>query len=122
MNHLLYISIAVILSNNLLIKNPVVHIGKIKAGQKKEITFIIKNNNAKPIKILSVSSTCGCTIPKYPGVLPANKNTEITAIFDSKGMTGFVKKDLVLVVEDQLKFYKLSFTCEVISSPTSLLP
>ena len=95
--------------SSISIVNANVDIGKVKEGAKKEVVFKVKNNFKKDIRIYSVSSTCGCTIPNYPNTLKANKVTEIKAIFDSKDMKGKVKKELVLVIDDETKYYKLSF-------------
>jgi len=100
------VSSLTILENN-------INIGTIKEGSKRVVIFRVKNNLKKDIRIYSISSTCGCTVAEYPNQLKANKTTEVKAIFDSKDMKGKVKKDLVLVVDDEVKYYKLSFIAVV---------
>lgn len=96
------ISSITILENN-------INIGTIREGAKRVVIFKVKNNLKKDIRIYSISSTCGCTVADYPNQLKANKTTEVKATFDSKDIKGKVKKDLVLVVDDDIKYYKLSF-------------
>lgn len=103
----------IILVGSIIIVNPEINIGSIKEGNKQEIVFKVKNVSNKPIKVYSVTSTCGCTIPKFPDVLIPNSTTKIKAVFDSKGMKGKIRKELVLIVSDSVKYYKLSFYADV---------
>ncbi|MDP1842310.1 MAG: DUF1573 domain-containing protein [Sediminibacterium sp.] len=107
------IGIISISTSSLVFFNQSIDLGKIRTSEKREIIFKIMNTSNKNIRIYSVSSSCGCTIPKYPTVLISKKTTYVNAIFDPKGFKGDIKKDLVLVVEDSQKYYKLSFTAFV---------
>jgi hypothetical protein len=69
--------------------------GKITEGQKLDVSFRFKNTGDKPLVILSVRPSCGCTAaepPKEP-IAPGAEGT-ITASFNSQGREGLNKKDI----------------------------
>ncbi|MBX9892696.1 MAG: DUF1573 domain-containing protein [Chitinophagaceae bacterium] len=109
----IFVSISFFIASITILNNDI-NIGNILVGEKRLVTFKIRNNSKRPIKIYSVTSTCGCTIPAFPKELKAESITDITAHFDSKGILGTIRKDLVLVIDDEKKFYKLSFSAKCI--------
>ena len=90
-----------------------IDLGEIKEGKASEIDFAISNISDKSVRIYSVTTTCGCTIVKYPNSILPKQTIKIHATFDSKGYAGPVKKEIVLVVDDELKYYKLQFVAKV---------
>ncbi|MFN9998198.1 MAG: DUF1573 domain-containing protein, partial [bacterium] len=50
--------------NILEIKASNIELGKIREGSKVNVFFDVYNPTKKTIRLYSVSSTCGCTIPK----------------------------------------------------------
>ncbi len=60
-------------------------IGKIKKGQKVEVTYRFKNTGDKPLIINSVNPGCGCTIAEKPEkpILPG-KEDKIVAMFNTE--------------------------------------
>lgn len=101
-------------TGSLSIKNKSVNIGSIVEGKTISINFEIKNISNKSVNIFSVSTTCGCTIVKYPKKVDAKKHIFINATFNSKGFIGPVKKELVLITDDSLKYYKMEIIGRVI--------
>lgn len=79
------------------------------------MVFKVKNSSSKSIKIFSATSTCGCTSFNYPAYLNPNVISEIKVKFNSKGFSGNVEKNVVLVLDNETKFYKLSFFTNVIN-------
>lgn len=102
-----------LLKSSIEIKNKSVNIGNIKQGKIATVDFEIKNISKNSIKIYSVTSTCGCTIVEYPKQILANQNIIIKATFNSSGFIGPVKKDLVLITNDPLKYYKMELLARV---------
>jgi len=96
------------------IKNNSIKIGDLKQGKIATVNFELKNISKNTIQIFSVSSTCGCTIVQYPKQITANQKIIIKATFNSSGFIGPVKKELVLITNDALKYYKMEFSARVI--------
>lgn len=96
------------------IKNNSLKIGDLKQGKIATVNFELKNISKNTIQIFSVSSTCGCTIVEYPKQIIANQKIIIKATFNSTGFIGPVKKELVLITNDALKYYKMELSARVI--------
>lgn len=112
---LLSISVNCYSQNNCLkLKTNNIDIGIVKEGTTVELFFEIENPTKKVVKLFSVSSTCGCTIPQYPNYIYPNQQSKIRAQFNSTGFSGRIKKELVLVTNDSIRYYKLSFFAQVI--------
>lgn len=62
--------------------------------------FVFTNSSGRPVKILNVSASCGCTTPAWTKepVLPG-KAGFIKASFDPKGRPGFFNKSLTLITD-----------------------
>lgn len=99
--------------NVLSIENDSINAGLIKKNAVKEVIYKVTNLTGNEYKIYSVSSSCGCTVPKYPESIKPKQQIEIKAIFNSKGYTGKVQKELVLVTDTPDKYYKLMFFANV---------
>jgi hypothetical protein len=98
----------------LRVKTNNIELGKVKEGAIVNVFFKIVNPTRKKIRLYSVSSTCGCTIPHYPNYINSGQEVRIKAQFNSSGFLGRIKKELVLVTDDSYKYYKLVFTAQVI--------
>jgi len=96
------------------IKNKSINIGDIKQGEIATVDFEVKNISKNTIQIYSVTSTCGCTIVEYPKQIIANQKIIIKATFNSTGFIGPVNKELVLITNDALKYYKMELSARVI--------
>ena len=67
--------------------------GEIQEGTKARQVFKFTNTGDKPLTIMSVKASCGCTTPKWPKepIMPG-ETAEIEAVFNSSGRVGrFVK-------------------------------
>jgi hypothetical protein len=62
--------------------------------------FVFTNNSARPVKILKVQASCGCTTPGWSkeAVAPG-KQGFIQASYDPKGRPGFFSKSLTVTTD-----------------------
>lgn len=72
--------------------------GKIKRGKPVTCDFIFQNISSKPIAILQVQTSCGCTTPHYPQtpVLPS-KSDKINVGYDANTAGVFRKTIFVQI-------------------------
>lgn len=62
--------------------------------------FVFTNNSARPVKILNVQASCGCTTPGWSkDIIPQGKQGFIQASFDPKGRPGFFSKSLTVTTD-----------------------
>ncbi len=62
--------------------------------------FIFTNNAGRPVKILSVHASCGCTTPGWSqSPVPQGKTGFIKASFDPKGRPGYFNKSLAITTD-----------------------
>ena len=62
--------------------------------------FIFTNNSSRPVRILSVQPSCGCTTPDWTKEpVPAGKTGYVQASFDPKGRPGFFNKSLTVATD-----------------------
>lgn len=84
--------------------------GRIKEGRVLKHNFILKNESAKILNILSVNTSCGCTVSKVKKakLFPGEK-TIVEAKFETKGYSGIVLQQVYLQTDDP-KNQILTFT------------
>jgi archaellum component FlaF (FlaF/FlaG flagellin family) len=65
-----------------------------------EFEFVFTNNSARPVRILAVQASCGCTTPGWTkeAVAPG-KNGFIKASFDPRGRPGYFNKALTVTTD-----------------------
>lgn len=64
--------------------------------------FVFTNNSSRPVKILNVQASCGCTTPGWSkDVIPPGKDGFIQASYDPKGRPGFFNKSLTVTTDLQ---------------------
>ncbi|MBF01783.1 MAG: hypothetical protein CMP76_00645 [Flavobacterium sp.] len=76
--------------------------GTIKAGEKVETEFIVKNIGESDLIILDAQGSCGCTVPNPPKepIKPGN-SAPIKVSFDSTGKTGQQSKTVTLTTNTE---------------------
>jgi hypothetical protein len=90
------------------------NMGKIREGEKVEVTFRFKNTGTEQLVINNVSASCGCTVAEKPEEpIGPGKEGLIRAAFDSKGRTGQNHKTLTVYANTTASVYNLSFDVEV---------
>jgi len=62
--------------------------------------FVFTNNSNRPVKILKVQASCGCTTPGWSrDPIPPGKNGFIQASYNPKGRPGFFNKSLTVTTD-----------------------
>lgn len=89
--------------------------GKIKEGQKLEVSFRFKNTGIKPLVIASVTPGCGCTLVDKPTqAISPGKEGIIKGAFESTGHLGVNNKNITVEANTKPNTsHKLEFTVEV---------
>lgn len=72
--------------------------GKIKRGKPVTCDFSFQNISSKPIAILQVQTSCGCTTPHYPQVpIMPSKSDKINVGYDANTVGVFRKTIFVQI-------------------------
>jgi len=86
--------------------------GKVKEGDIVKHEFILKNDTAKELKILSVNTSCGCAASQAKKKLLApGESTSIEVSFNSAKYSGDVKQSVYVNtdnVKDPLVVFKIN--------------
>ena len=93
-------------------------IGRVMEGQKVEVAFRFKNTGDKPLIIESATPSCGCTVAQKPeqAIMPGGES-QITAIFDTKGRLGNNTKTMTVRANTQFtQSHVLQFAVEVVDA------
>ena len=92
--------------------------GKINEGQKLDVSFRFKNTGNKPLIIIRVQPSCGCTAaepPKEP--IPPGGEGTIKATFNSQGKEGPNSKDIYVEANTKgTQNHKVHFNVEVVKA------
>ena len=85
--------------------------GVLKEGEIVECIFRYKNDGKAPLKILSVVTDCGCTVPKFSteDVLPGKEGI-IKVVFDSSGYRNNIYKTIDVETNTDSKYTELVLT------------
>ena len=91
--------------------------GKITEGEKVASTFTFENKGKGALVISSVTSSCGCTIPKYDTKpIAPGSNGSIEVEFDSSGKNGRQTKTITVRSNASKPIVLLKISGEVITS------
>ncbi|GHB53924.1 DUF1573 domain-containing protein [Mongoliitalea lutea] len=114
--HWLIVALFMVLTNSEIIFPGGRHYNYEKIAQNIEVfhEFPIENTSARKIRIVEVSTTCGCTAVEFPKELSAGEKGKIKVKFDAKSLGTFRKHVLVITTcKDQV--HKLMISGEVVS-------
>lgn len=91
----------------------VIDMGDIPYNVPAKAIFEFTNISEEPVIILTVRSSCGCTVPDYSKepILP-NENTTVTAIYNARGL-GVFQKSITVVTNDNVS-HKLTIKGKVV--------
>lgn len=83
--------------------------GKIIQGEKVAYDFHFVNSGKSELLINKVTTSCGCTVTKYPreAIFPGEKG-KIEVVFNSKGKRGFQNKSITVLANTQPNYTKLN--------------
>jgi len=89
--------------------------GRVISGEKVSYSFKFKNTGNTDLLISKVSSSCGCTVPKYPHT-PVKPGEEgiVEVSFDSSGRKGFQNKSVTVMSNAQPNTKILRIKAEII--------
>jgi hypothetical protein len=91
--------------------------GKVHEGEKAGCIFTFENKGTADLVIVSVTTTCGCTVPKYDRkpVAPGKTGT-LEVIFDTSGKNGIQTKTITVRSNASKPVVLLKITAEVMNS------
>ncbi|MBA4323044.1 MAG: hypothetical protein C0408_09535 [Odoribacter sp.] len=91
--------------------------GKISEGEKVACIFTFENTGKGPLVISSVTSSCGCTVPKYDTKPISPGSTGIVeVVFDSSGRYGRQTKTITVISNALKSIVLLRISGEIITS------
>jgi len=102
-------------STTVSIIDSVYNFPKATEGDKVEYKFRFKNTGIKPLIIVNVSATCGCTIPEKPElpVLPGDTGF-IKVVFNTTNKVGQNEKRITVISNARPEFKPLILAGEVV--------
>lgn len=97
-------------------KEPVIDLGQITQGDKKEVTFEFENTGGAPL-IIDLATSCKCTEITWPQVpVPPGGTGKIVAIFDSTGLEGQIQKTIDIIANTDPIVVEAKFDIEIVVS------
>jgi Tfp pilus assembly protein PilX len=91
--------------------------GKVAEGEKVGYTFTFDNRGTANLIIASVTTSCGCTVPKYNAKpIPPGNNGNIEVVFDTSGRNGMQTKTITVKSNASIPVVLLKITAEVVST------
>jgi hypothetical protein len=91
--------------------------GTVKFGDEAKVEFTFKNTGDKPLYIIAVQPTCGCTIADYTqtAVMPGNTGIVKAAYDSNHDAPGVVNKNIIVTTNTKNdKHFVLAFTGSII--------
>lgn len=91
--------------------------GKVKNGEKVNVSFRFKNTGQFPLIVESATPGCGCTIPEMPkeSIMPGKEGV-IKAVFNSLNQAPTVHKTIVVGMNTRPSTrHEISFIGEVVN-------
>ncbi|RPI04432.1 MAG: DUF1573 domain-containing protein [Ignavibacteriae bacterium] len=87
----------------LSLNKPVVDLGTIYSGMKKQGKIVLRNIGTDTLRIYSVQPSCGCTTVKQPKSFLLPSESDVVELeFNSTGYHGTVEKHVNIVTNDPL--------------------
>jgi len=88
--------------------------GKVTEGENLSCIFTFENKGSSDLIINSVSTTCGCTIPKYDTkpIHPGGSG-ELEVVFDTSGKNGMQTKVITVKTNASIPIVLLKITAEI---------
>jgi Protein of unknown function (DUF1573) len=100
---------------NLIFKEYEHDFGKVAEGEKLGYIFNFENKGKSDLVILSATTSCGCTVPKY-NIKPVSpgENGNLEVIFDTSGRSGMQTKTITVKSNASTPVILLRITAEVV--------
>ena len=91
--------------------------GKVNEGEKVGCVFTFENTGTSDLVMISATTTCGCTVPKYDrNPISPGKTGNLEVIFDTSGRSGIQSKTITVKSNAATPVVLLKITAEVINS------
>jgi hypothetical protein len=91
--------------------------GKVTEGEKISYTFTFENKGESDLIILSASTTCGCTVPKYDTKpIRSGQTGTIDIVFDTTGRSSKQTKTITVKSNASTPVVILKITAEVVEN------
>jgi len=91
--------------------------GKVTEGEKVGYIFTFENKGTGNLVIASVTSSCGCTVPKYnTRPVPPGGKGNLEVVFDTSGRNGMQTKTITVKSNASISVVLLRITAEVITN------
>ena len=82
--------------------------GEMTAGDKRDFKFTFTNTGDADLVITKATATCGCTVPSYPFLPIAPKETGFIGVnYNSVGKSGRQKATITILTNAQPSIHKL---------------
>lgn len=93
--------------------------GRLIQGEKVSFSFKFTNTGKSLLLISDVSTSCGCTVPKYPTVpIKPGEQGVISVAFDSSGRSGLQTKTVTVISNTQPNTRLLTITANIVTPET----
>lgn len=90
--------------------------GSIREGDIVQYDFHFKNTGTKPLIITGATSTCGCTVPRFPKEpIPPGKEGVLEVVFNSANKSGQQLKPIFVTANTMPSHFELKITCNVVA-------
>lgn len=91
--------------------------GKVAEGEKVGYSFTFENRGTGSLVIISATTTCGCTVPKYDTKpIPSGKRGNLEVVFDTSGRIGMQTKTITVKSNASTPVVLLKITAEVVTA------
>jgi hypothetical protein len=91
--------------------------GKVDEGEKLSYTFTFENKGTSDLVLISASTTCGCTVPKYDTKpIPPGSGGKLEVVFDTSGRNSTQTKTITVKSNASTPIVILKITAEVVGN------
>jgi hypothetical protein len=91
--------------------------GKVMEGEKIAYVFTFENRGSGNLIITNVTTSCGCTVPKYDTKpIPPGKNGNLEVAFNTSGYNGMQTKTIAVKSNASIPVVLLKITAEVVTN------
>lgn len=96
----LFFASSLLLNASLLVKEKEINAGEVLEGETIIQQFILENRGSKPVSIIRVMATCGCTATEYDRTIPGGGSGKITLKVKTTGFQGPIVKGATVFTDD----------------------
>ena len=74
--------------------------GNIRAGERIQAVFVIRNEGSAELRITDARPSCGCTVATFDRSIDPGKSGAVRATVETRGMSGPIAKTVTVVSDD----------------------